>query len=301
MVSLSEALAGTQMHVLDSEHVASLTSMTRPAETRGGVSDISYTRTRVFTPDLAYLRENRVIAGLAAGPVVDAYKIMCIQVLQRLRERQGNSLAVVSPGENEGKTLTAINLALSLAQEMDQTVLLVDANLRDPGVHKYFGFVPEVGLSDYLIHDTPLDRLLVNPGIERFVILPGGRPLLNSAEMLGSMKMEKLVQELKMRYPSRIVLFDLPPVLSVADAMAFGPYVDAALMVIQEKRTRRAEVQRAADMLKSVDLLGTVLNMAEEAALPEERQDAAAGQGNWWRHALQDVQGRWQHLRRRGR
>lgn len=296
MVSLSEALASTQKHVLDADHLASLTPLTRPPESRGGLGDISYTRTRVFAPDLALLRENRVIAGLAAGPVVDAYKIMCIQVLQRLRERQGNSLAVVSPGDGEGKTLTAINLALSLAQEVDQTVLLVDANLRDPGVHKYFGFKPEAGLSDHLINGVPLDQLLVNPGIDRFVILPGGRPLQNSTEMLGSMKMEKLVQELKMRYPSRIVLFDLPPVLSVADAMAFAPYVDAALMVVRESRTRRAELQRAAEMLKSVDLLGTVLNMAAEAAVAEDDDRAARRQAGW-----QAWQARWQRILKRGR
>lgn len=281
MVSLTEALASTHKHALGSEHVANLTPLSRPVESRGSLGDISYTQTRVFTPDLSLLRENRVIAGLPAGAVVDAYKIMCIQVLQRLRERQGNSLAVVSPGENEGKTLTAINLALSLAQEVDQTVLLVDANLRDPGVHKYFGLKPEAGLSDHLIHGVPLDQVLINPGIERFVILPGGRPLQNSSEMLGSMKMEKLVLELRMRYPSRIVVFDLPPVLSVADSMAFAPYVDAALMVVQENRTRRAEVQRAAEMLKSVDLLGTVLNMAAEGAADEEDDRPA-----WWQRIL---------------
>jgi Mrp family chromosome partitioning ATPase len=99
--------------------------------------------------------------------------------------------------------------------------------------------------------------------------------------MLGSMKMEKLVLELRMRYPSRIVVFDLPPVLSVADSMAFAPYVDAALMVVQENRTRRAEVLRAAEMLKSVDLLGTVLNMAAEGAADEEDDRPA-----WWQRIL---------------
>ncbi len=204
---------------------------------------------------------------------------MCIQTLQRLRARDGNALAIVSPGEDEGKTLTAINLGLSFAQEVDQTVLLVDANLREPSVHRYFGFTPEAGLSDYLLSGTPLDKILVNPGVDRFVILPGGRPLLNSAEMLGSMKMAKLVQELKMRYPSRLVIFDLPPVLSVADALAFSPYVDAAIMVAQELKTRRHDIVRAAEMLKSVELIGTVLNMAAEASVADE---TARPRGSRW-------------------
>lgn len=108
--------------------------------------------------------------------------------------------------------------------------------------------------------------MLINPGVERFVILPGGRPLANSAEMLGSMKMQKLVAELKERYPSRIVIFDLPPVLSVADTLAFAPYVDAALLVVQEQRTRREDIGRAVEMLSSVALIGTVLNQSVTAA-----------------------------------
>jgi capsular exopolysaccharide synthesis family protein len=237
----------------------------RAPDQRQAVGSIAYTQTRVIRSDKEFLREKRIIAGMEPGPVTDAYKILCIQVLQRLREKKGNSLAVVSPGIGEGKTLTAINLAFSLALEVDQTVLLVDANLRQPSIHRYFGFVPEAGLSDHLLSNTPLDEILVNPGVERFVLLPGGRPLPNSSEMLGSMKMERLVQELKHRYPSRIVIFDLPPVLSMADVVAFSPYVDGALMVAQENKTRREEMQRAAEMLRSVDLIGTVLNRAAEA------------------------------------
>jgi capsular exopolysaccharide synthesis family protein len=248
-----------------------------PDEGRHRVDEIAYTQTRIATITKALLRENRVISGFESGPVVDAYKIMCIQTLQRLRARNANALAVVSPGENEGKTLTAINLGLSFAQEVDQTVLLVDANLREPSVHRYFGFTPEFGLSDYLLSGTPLDKILVNPGVDRFVILPGGRPLLNSAEMLGSMRMAKLVQELKMRYPSRLVIFDLPPVLSVADALAFSPYVDGAVMVVRERKTRREDVLRAAEMLNSVEIIGTVLNMAAEASA-----GAAEARGPGW-------------------
>jgi capsular exopolysaccharide synthesis family protein len=230
------------------------------------VGQFSYTRTKVVSPRQSLLLENRVVSAVGHRPVADAYKIMCVQVLQRLRERDGNALAIVSPGDGEGRTLTAINLAISLASEVDQTVLLVDADLRKPSVHKFFGYAPEAGLSDHLVSGVPLEEILINPGIERFVILPGGRPLANSVEMLGSTKMRKLVAELKERYPSRIVIFDLPPVLSVADTLAFAPYVDAALMVVQEHKTRRADIFRAAEMLKSVDLIGTILNQSTTGA-----------------------------------
>lgn len=235
-----------------------------PATTMGA---ITYTQTRVLNVDKKVWLDNRMVGSNEPGPISDAYKIMCVQVLQYLREHDGNALAVVSPGKGEGKTLTAINLALSLAQEVDKTVLLVDANLRFPAVHKYFGFTPQAGLSDYLLSNAPIDKMMVNPGVDHLVILPGGRPIANSAEILGSQKMLRLVQELKDRYPSRIVVFDLPPVLSVADAIAFSPYVDAAIMVVREHQTRREDLQRATTMLSSIALIGTVLNCATESAL----------------------------------
>jgi capsular exopolysaccharide synthesis family protein len=181
-------------------------------------------------------------------------------VLQRLRENKWNVLAVTSPGLNEGKTLTAINLAVSLAMEVNYTVLLVDADLRHPNVHTYFGLEPEFGLSDYLLSDKPLQELLVHPGIQGLVVLPGGKPLTNSSEMLNSPKMSRLVEELKTRYPSRIVLFDLPPLLATADAMAFAPYVDAALLVVEEGITSIQDAQHATELLKDTHLIGAVLN-----------------------------------------
>ena len=80
----------------------------------------------------------------------DAFKILSTQVMQRMDEHQWNSLAITSAGDNEGKTTTAINLGISIAKEIEYTVLLVDANLRNPELHKYFGITPELGLSDYL-------------------------------------------------------------------------------------------------------------------------------------------------------
>ncbi len=225
---------------------------------------IMYTDTRTEEVPISFLREMRVITAVESGGFTDAYGILRTQVLQRLREKQWNALAVTSPGTNEGKTLTAINLAISLAREVDYTVLLVDADLRQPSVHTYFGIHPERGLGDYLVGDIPLAELLIHPsGIGRFVILPGGKSLENSSEMLNSPKMARLVEELKTRYSSRIVLFDLPPLLSTADTLAFSPYVDAALLVIEEGKTPAPEIERATELLaQNTNLIGTVLNKA---------------------------------------
>jgi protein-tyrosine kinase len=153
-------------------------------------------------------------------------------------------------------------------------VLLVDADLRDPGVHRYFGLQPALGLSDYLLRDAPLAELLINPeGIPRFVILPGGKPLTNSTEMLNSPKMARLVEELKTRYASRIVLFDVPPLLSSADTLAFSPYVDAALLVIEEGKTAAQDARRAAELLANTRLIGTVLNKSR-SAMPADAESS---------------------------
>ena len=232
---------------------------------RSGSADISaplrYTHTRTVHVAKSILQERRIISGFEQNEFTGAYKMLRTQVFQRLRENGWNSLAVTSPGLNEGKTLTAINLAISLAMEVNYTVLLVDADLRHPSVHSYFGIEAECGLSDYLTADKPLSELLIHPEeIPGLVILPGGKPLANSAEMLNSPKMARLVEELKTRYSSRIILFDLPPLLSAADTLAFSPYVDAALLVIEDGKTQAEDVKRAIGLLQGTSLIGTVLN-----------------------------------------
>ncbi len=237
---------------------------------------IVYTQTRTEEVPLHFLREMRVLTGLDSGKFAESYKILRTQVLQRLREKHWNTLAVISPVAGEGKTLTAINLAISLAREVDYTVLLVDANLRSPSIHTYFGINPEFGLSDYLTGDVPISQLLVHPaGIGSFVILPGGKPLEQSSEMLNSPKMVRLVEELKSRYNSRIVLFDLPPLLSAADAIAFSPYVDAALLVVEEGRATTHEIEHTTELLiQNTQLIGTVLNKSRTKIRAKENQSS---------------------------
>lgn len=236
---------------------------------------IVYTTTRTVEVPMQTLRANRIIAGFGPGTLVDTYKILSSQVLQRMRSRQWTTLGVSSPGSGEGKTLTAINLAVSLAAEFDLTALLVDADLRRPSVAQYFGLGPMPGLSDYLMWNAPLADLLVNPGIPGLVLLPGGKPLTSSSEALGWERMAELVQELKTRYPNRMVLFDLPPMLRSADVLAFAPHIDAALLVIEEGRTQRGAVRRAVEMLGGTPIVGTVLNKSAQARIP------ASEPGGW--------------------
>lgn len=224
--------------------------------------EIEYTRTRTVNMPVRELREKRIITE-QHNAISDSYRVLRTQVLQRLRDNGWNALAITSPGSGAGKSLTAINLAISLAREVDHTVLLIDANLRSPKLDKYFEINAEYGLSDYLIDSKPLDEMLVHPeGIPRFVLLPAGRAIINSSEMLSSPRMLRLVEEVKNRYPSRIVIFDLPPVLESSDAMAFIPNIDATLVVIEEGRTKETELKQAFELLKNNEVIGTVLNKA---------------------------------------
>lgn len=244
----------------ESRPASPVVEMARPSSAQ----EVLYTQTRTVKVPRNVLRENRIVTGIGDSPFTDAYKMLRTQVLQRLRENDWNVLAITSPGPAEGKTLTAINLAASLAMEVDYTVLLVDANLRHPSIHEHLRLPAGKGLSEYLLDDEPVENLLIHPeGFDHLTILPGGRPLMNSSEMLNSPKMTRLVEEMKQRYPSRIVVFDLPPVLNAADALAFAPYVDAALLVVEEGKTRQQDLERAVDLLGSTNVLGTVLNKAQ--------------------------------------
>ena len=224
--------------------------------------EIEYTETRSVGLPIRELREKRIIID-QQNAVSDAYRLLRTQILQRLNEKNWNTLAITSASSGAGKSLTAINLAISLAREVDYTVLLVDANLRSPKIHKYFDFHVENGLSDYLCKDAPLESMLVHPeGIPRFVILPAGHAITNSSEMLSSPKMNKLVEELKSRYPSRIVLFNLPPLLESSDALAFMPNADASLLIVAEGETKEQELRQAFELMEGNEVIGTVLNKA---------------------------------------
>lgn len=235
-------------------------------------SPVVYTSTKTIELTDDTMRAQRLITGFEGGPFVDAYKMLRTQVVQQFRQQGWTALGVTSPTAHAGKTLTAVNLSLALAMDLTHTVLLVDADLHRPGVHAAFGMADGPGLTEYLFDDMPLRQLLVHPGIGRFVFLPGGRRIRNSAEALASPKMAALVHELKHRYPARLVVFDMPPILSRADVLGFAPHLDALLLVVEEGRTASTDVERAMGMLKgTVPILGGVLNKAGRGELTQRR------------------------------
>jgi Mrp family chromosome partitioning ATPase len=225
-------------------------------------------RTRVVAVDAQLLRRNRILRPQSTGPEVRAYKMLRTQVLQRMGERGFRSLAVVSPGEGDGKSLTAANLAIAIGEDADHTSLLVDLDLHHPAIASLFGTRVETGVDRCLRGEASVADALVAPqGYGGFVLLPAARPVPQSSELLASERAAAVLAEIQGRYVNRIVVYDLPPLLVADDALALLPRVDAALLVVHEGHTRRAEVERALDLLRKVPVVGTVLNGSREKRL----------------------------------
>jgi len=222
--------------------------------------DIKYTTTRSLSPALPLLERFRVLSVEEKSEGTTAYEFLRTQVLSRMNKKGWSILAVTSPNKGEGKTLTAINLAISISRKIDNTVLLVDANLKNPEVSSYFGLDEDAGLVDYILNDYPVEKSFIHPQIDRLTLLPSGTPIKMGIELLTSPKMLALVKELKSRYRSRIIIFDLPPVLSSADTLAFSPYVDCVLLVVKAGETKKEALEQSLEFLENVPIIGTVLN-----------------------------------------
>jgi len=194
----------------------------------------------------------------------EQYKRLKARILSATAKSLQNVIMITSSDVSEGKSLTAVNLAAALANEIDYTVLLVDADLRNPTVHKYLGIDQKRGLSEYLQGKVKLSEVLVKTGIGRLVVLPAGEPPENASELLSSERMKMLMKELKLRYEDRYIIFDTSPLLVTADPLALGSAVDGVLLVVQEGRTSQKAAKQALSLMKGWNVLGVVFNNVSE-------------------------------------
>jgi Mrp family chromosome partitioning ATPase len=232
---------------------------------RTPLTAITRTHTRAFSPPADLLESNRILSP-GGGRGAAAFRMLRTQVLQRMDAHAWRMLAVFSPGTHDGKTTTAINLAINLANDHHHTVLLVDFDFRRPTLAAKLGLAPESGVDDVLCGTARVEDCLYQPiGFDRLVVLPARNTLAHSSEILAGPRCRDLVVELHHRYADRIVVFDLPPVLEADDALAFAPLVECGLVVVAEGRTRRADLVRTIELLTKTPLVGTVLNRATDA------------------------------------
>lgn len=231
------------------------------------LESIEYTQTKVFDINPSLFAENRIISANRNDPRSTNFKLLRTRVLQTMKENNWRSLMVTGPTSGVGKTFTAINLAISISLDLNQSVLLADLDLRHPNIHEVFGMTPDYGLLDHLEEDVEISDILINPSLPRLVVLPNTRKSAQPSELLSSPKMQRLFKELCSRYRSRIVIYDTPPLLNLEDSMVIMPYVDAALLVVENGKNTKSDIQNSMRMLGATNLLGILLNKSEGSSI----------------------------------
>jgi exopolysaccharide/PEP-CTERM locus tyrosine autokinase len=167
---------------------------------------------------------------------------------------------VTSSMPDEGKSMIASNLAVSIAQSIQEHVLLIDCDIRRPCIHTQFGFGEVPGLSEHLAGGVPLSSLLLRTVVDKLSILPGGKPPFNPSELMSSQRMSKLLQEVKYRYSDRFIIIDTPPPKLSAEASALSRQVDGVLLVIEYGRTSREMISDLINIIGEEKIIGVVFN-----------------------------------------
>ena len=172
-----------------------------------------------------------------------------------------NMIMVTSALPGEGKTFTSINLAMSIAMEMDKTVLLIDADVAKPDITNRLGVEAEKGLIDVLIDDgLTLPEVMLRTNIPKLTLLPSGNHHIRSTELLASDRMRELTLELSNRYPDRVIIIDSPPLLLTSEARVLAGLVGQVVLVTEESKTPQHAVKEAVEMLDENEIVGIVMN-----------------------------------------
>jgi capsular exopolysaccharide synthesis family protein len=211
--------------------------------------------------------DHHLVAALAPQSLpAEQYRSLRTRIKLAEHGRGVRTLAVTSPAKGDGKSLTAANLALTMAQEYQQRVLLLDGDLRRPAVHQLFGIANTPGLADVLMGTADLNQALVALPEYHVTILPAGAPPGHPAELLGSSAMRRVFDALRTRFDR--ILIDLPPVAPLADVHIVAPMVDGVLMIVRAGVTPKPAIEQALSGLDASKVLGLVLNEAGDATPP---------------------------------
>ncbi len=194
------------------------------------------------------------------SPVSEQYRMLRTNIQAINLKYPVKAITITSSVHKEGKSITAINLAISMAHDLNKkNILLVDGDLRRASISKYLGFNSEIGLANLIANGVNVDEALINIGIDNLTVLPAGKIPRNPAELLGSVKLKNLVSLLKTKYD--YIIFDTPPIIPVTDAGLLGAQTDGLIMVIQANRTQKGIVDHAEGLLKQAQakVLGYIL------------------------------------------
>lgn len=197
---------------------------------------------------------------------VAAYRMLRTRLLHRAQTNKWSTIAITSAGANDGKTLTALNLALSMSREKSRQIVLLDLDMRNPSVCRTLGVHPPLELRSYLEHGENVRQLFFSVAGDNLLIAGGQSSTTNASELLASPRFEELLRFIRQGTTDPIVLLDLPPVLLTDDALVVAPKVDAMMLVVSEGVTARDNFSKALDVLSDFPLAGVVLNRAAESA-----------------------------------
>lgn len=213
--------------------------------------------------------KHRIIAN-EQDPVLNAYRVLRTRVLQKMETEGWKTLAVVSPGAGAGKTVTAINLAIAIGSKKGSRATLVDLDFYRPSVSRYLGLKEIPSVLDFFEGKRALEEVTVRPDLTDVLLIANERVTRRGAEYLTSDLADQLIEKTTTDYGSRVVIFDMSPLLGCDDSIAFLPKVDCALFVASSGETRVQEFKEAQRILRSANTIGTVLNKAPSSMIPNQ-------------------------------
>ena len=219
--------------------------------------------------DRQHLESCRLIAHNAADPRASSFDMLRTQVLQSMDQRNWQFLAVTSPTAGCGKTVTSINLALSIARQSERAVFLVDLDLHRPQVASCLGIKCQNGVLSVLDGRAGLPDAMVQARIDnyQFLVLPAEGPILGSSELLASRAMSSLLQTIKRDFKSYTIILDMPPMLTGDDVIAILPQLDCVLLVAAVGTSTLSELKQCSKHLQSAEVVRVVLNKTPDTTV----------------------------------
>ena len=239
------------------------TDQSRDSKTKARATEDIRFRDMGAAANLDNIHEHLVMLTRPRSFEAEQFRMLRTRILFPSSGEPPRSIMVTSAVPGEGKSFVAANLAVSIAQNINHHVLLMECDIRRPSLPNYFGLGSVRGLSEYLGQGAPISSLLMKTQIEKLTIFPGGQPPQNPAELLSSNKMFQLLEEVKSRYGDRFIVIDSPPPRLTSETNAIAKEVDAIIVVVKYGSTRRAMTE---DLIKNIGkkkILGIVANYFE--------------------------------------
>jgi len=219
--------------------------------------------------DAATCERNRILwewtGQSELGRADAAYRVLRSRIQNRIGIGKGSCIGITSPGPAEGKTVTSLNLAISLVREKQRPVFLLDLDMRNPSVLKYLGASVPVQLSQFFFEAAAPEEVLFATGIEMLVVAGNRQPVEGASELLASQRLDELIAYIRGRSPNALIIIDLPPVISTDEALKVAPRVDTMFLVVSESKTRRDALERSLSLLSDVKIAGIILNRSPES------------------------------------